>query len=81
MTRDEAEGRGAVMFGLFGLAAIGLGLFLMFGCAATIAFGDASASLCHESVGGTLSDNAVKAAEMAAEGAARGAAEGLVPVP
>ena len=51
------------------------------GCAGTIAIGDASASLCHESVGGTLSDNAVKAAEMAAEGAARGAAEGLVPVP
>ena len=57
------------------LAAISLG------CAGTIAIGDSAATMCHAADGGTLSDNAVKAAEMAAEGAARGAAEGLVPVP
>lgn len=48
------------------------------GCAATVAFGDARASLCHTADGGTLSDNAIRAAEAAAEAAAEGAARGVV---
>ena len=54
-------------------------LALSTGCAATFVVGDASAKLCHTDDGGTLSDNAVKAAAAAAEGAARGALGGGVP--
>lgn len=49
------------------------------GCAATVAFGDARAALCHTADGGTLSDNAIRAAEAAAEGAARGVVGGGLP--